>query len=107
MRWKTAILLIYILGLLAVPCSDVYNSCVLSKSDQKEVTHNHNDDNDDHCTPFCQCSCCSVSVVKFNFKMPDFNLPQQLISVKNAVIKDCQVISSYSGSIWQPPKFFV
>lgn len=107
MRWKTAILLIYILGLLAVPCSDVYNSCVASNSVQKELTHNHSDDNDDHCTPFCQCSCCSVSVVKFNFKMPEFNLPQHIISVKNAVIKDCQVISSYSGSIWQPPKFFV
>ncbi|WP_354669343.1 MULTISPECIES: DUF6660 family protein [Flavobacterium] len=107
MRWKTTILLLYILGLLAVPCSDVYNSCISSKTAQKELSHNHSSDNDDHCSPFCQCSCCSVSVIKFSFKMPDLNLPQQPISSKNTVIKDCQVNSTYTGSIWQPPKFFV
>ncbi|MEZ0183478.1 DUF6660 family protein [Flavobacterium plurextorum] len=107
MRWKTTILLLYILGLLAVPCSDVYNSCISSNSDQKELTHNHSRDNDDHCTPFCQCSCCSVSVLKFSFKMPDFNLPQQHISARNTVLRDCQFISSYTGTIWQPPKIFV
>ncbi|MFH6935933.1 MULTISPECIES: DUF6660 family protein [Flavobacterium] len=107
MRWKTTILLVYILGLLAVPCSDVYNTCLEAKSQKKELAHNHNQDHDDHCTPFCQCSCCSVSAVKFNFKMPEFNFPQNIINVKHAVIKDCQVISSYFGSIWQPPKFFV
>lgn len=107
MRWKTTILLIYILGLLAVPCSDVYNSCEDTPSNQTELTHSHSDDNDDHCTPFCQCSCCSVSALKFTFKLPEFNLPQQLISVRNVVLRDCQVISLYSGSIWQPPKLFV
>ncbi len=106
MKWKTTILLIYILGLLLVPCSDVYNNCADSISYQKEVSHNHNDDQDDHCTPFCQCSCCSVSVVKFNFKMPEFNFQQPIIILKKIVIKDCQIISRYSGSIWEPPKFF-
>ncbi len=107
MRWKTTILLIYILGLLAVPCSDVYNTCLEVRSQQKEIAHSHSEDKDDHCSPFCQCSCCSVSAVKFSFKMPELHTPPQLISVKNTVIKNCQVISSYTGSIWQPPKFFV
>jgi len=39
--------------------------------------------------------------------MPDLNLPQQPISSRNTVLKDCQVNSSYTGSIWQPPKFSV
>ncbi|WP_264551131.1 DUF6660 family protein [Flavobacterium sp. N2038] len=106
MKWISTILLVYILALLVVPCSDVYNSCTDTNSKIQEASHSHSQDNDDHCTPFCQCSCCSVSVVKFQFKLPDFNLPQQTYTVKNSVIRDCQVISRYSGSIWQPPKFF-
>lgn len=107
MRWKTAILLIYILGLTAVPCSDIYNKCIEPKSHEKELAHNHGQDNDDKCTPFCQCSCCSVPGVKFGFRLPEYNPPFAVITDKNAVIKDCQVISSYCGSIWQPPKFSV
>lgn len=93
--------------LLAVPCGDVYNNCSESKLSLQESSHSHNQDEEDHCTPFCQCACCSVSVVKFNFKLPEFNVPQPAIHVKNTVIRDCQIISSYSGNIWEPPRFFV
>lgn len=94
------------MALLAVPCSDVYNSCADSTK-IVETSHSHSQDHDDHCTPFCQCACCSVSVIKVQFKLPDFNLPQNNYSSKKVVIKDCQVISGYSGNIWEPPKFFV
>lgn len=106
MKWISTILLLYILALLLVPCSDVYNNCTDTNSKFQEASHSHSQDNDDHCTPFCQCSCCSVSVIKIQFKLPDFNLPQHFYTAKKTVIKDCQIISGYFGNIWEPPKFY-
>lgn len=108
MKWISKILLVYIVALLAVPCSDVYNSCAVTSNSQfQEASHSHNEDSDDHCTPFCQCACCSVSVVKVQFKLPDFNIPPQIFTAKKVAIRDCQFISRYSGNIWEPPKFTV
>lgn len=107
MRWKSAIILFYILGLFLVPCSDAKNICETPKDLKEEVAHNHKQDTNDSCSPFCQCACCSVSVTSFNFEIPEFGIPVQIFSSKKVIIRDSNFVSRYSGSIWQPPKFNV
>ncbi|WP_407492512.1 DUF6660 family protein [Elizabethkingia anophelis] len=105
MEWQ--ILLVLILALFIVPCSDASNNCEISGQVKREITHSHNNDRDDVCSPFCQCSCCGVSVVNFRFELPEFIIPTQIFSTKKVVIRDCNFISNYFGNIWQPPKFNV
>ncbi|MGF7028751.1 MULTISPECIES: DUF6660 family protein [Sphingobacterium] len=105
MRCKAAIILFYFLGLFLVPCSDAQNICETPKELSIEIAHSHNQDTDDNCTPFCQCECCSVTVVSFNFELPGFVIPIQTFSSKKVIIRDSNFLSRYAGSIWQPPKF--
>ncbi len=107
MRWKATILLFYILALFMVPCGDTNNTCGTLSKFADETTHRHSNDSDDYCTPFCQCTCCSISVVSFNFEIPELGVLTQIFSREKVIIPDFKFISQYSDSIWQPPKFYV
>lgn len=69
MRIIALILSIYILGINFVPCSDVAqenlsNDVVENVASVEE--HSHSQDGVvDLCSPFCQCHCCHVHVIKF------------------------------------------
>ncbi|WP_148233479.1 DUF6660 family protein [Pseudopedobacter saltans] len=104
MRWIATIFLFYFTVLFAVPCSDAKNSCEDAKPIAKEQAHNHGGDHDDNCTPFCQCTCCSVSVDTFVFISHKFDIPVQLFSTKKTEIRDISFTSNYLDNIWQPPK---
>jgi len=89
MRWKAAILLFYILALFTVPCGDINNSCEALSKYANETSHRHDKDKDDYCTPFCQCTCCSISVVSFSFNVPELHVPIQLFLKKKMRMWDC------------------
>lgn len=105
MRWIATILLIYIAALFSVPCSDASNSCKTSNNSSQEAQHSHDEDRDDYCAPFCQCSCCGITITTFKFDLPQFVIPIQEFKVKKIIIGNYFVVSSFSGSIWQPPEF--
>lgn len=97
----------YILVLSVLPCSDAHNSCNENKIElTKGVEHNHGQDHDDVCSPFCICACCGTTITFQVISSPipivakiDFKVPQKI------AIRDFSIISCYTGKIWQPPKF--
>ena len=95
----------YILVLSAVPCNDMHNKCN-SKNAKTELTqnHDHQQDKDDNCTPFCTCACCSASVVALDFAPFRIKKPAEFSITKKITIRNFSFVSNYFGNIWQPPK---
>ncbi len=90
-----------------MPCSDAHNECKKSNTSanySEETKHNHKNDHNDFCSPFCTCSCCNT-VVALNFST--FYLKKSKLVVPNSekiAIKEFSFISNFYGNIWQPPK---
>lgn len=67
-----------------------------------EHTTHHQDSDFDGCSPFCNCSCCSVRVVS-TLSQNSSSIPQNIafkypLRIKSKLLKA-------SIAIWQPPKF--
>jgi len=101
------ILLIILTALFLQPCSDSKNCCQDSDARTYQENHNHAQDNDDSCSPFCQCICCNISVVTFYSNFPKLISPTQILVTKIVVTKDVSFVSKYQENIWQPPKIKV
>lgn len=88
-----------------MPCSDMHNSCNAKNNlTNKETSHNHDSDSDDHCSPFCTCSCCS-STVSF-IPITTFQIEQTIVFGDSSphLLLDDAIKSNFFGNIWQPPK---
>ncbi|QQS95532.1 DUF6660 family protein [Sphingobacterium spiritivorum] len=98
----------YFVALSVVPCSDDINKCedVSSSRQNAEdpLLHDHNQDQDDYCSPFCQCSCCSVTLAVFHFEILHISEPFSQFTSDHVAITDSFVVRTYSGGIWQPPQ---
>ncbi|MFD2554155.1 DUF6660 family protein [Sphingobacterium tabacisoli] len=104
MRLLSAILLVFMMGLLMVPCSDLTNSCDNSQQIKTESSHSHSQDQDDTCSPFCLCSCCGITMTAFHFHSLDLAAPIHFFLIKHQAPSDFDFISQGSASVWQPPK---
>jgi hypothetical protein len=96
------------MALSSLPCSDASNQCndtvPIIKTAQ---SHNHNQDKDDNCSPFCTCNCCSVSFASYDFKPFEIKQPKVAFITTKITLRDYPLISNYYGTIWHPPKFTV
>lgn len=98
----TIILSAYLLILMVMPCSDAHAQ--LKETSNTYLSQNDNDHHNDIelCTPFCVCSSCTAAVVLqplITFEVLHFephyrNIPSFYDSI----------VSSFYGSIWQPPQ---
>ncbi len=104
MKGMAIILLVYFSALFLVPCSDGLNLCGEPAASAGQAEHDHSEDSDDHCTPFCQCACCGVSVTIFHLYVPGLEAPVTYFSPARMARRDFPFFSAYSGSIWQPPR---
>lgn len=96
---------VYLLGLSLAPCSDTLNGCEPVEESTPYENHNHSNDADDSCTPFCHCACCSISLTVYNFNSLTVNEPLTIIIPHTEPFWTySESHSSYFGSIWQPPK---
>lgn len=94
------ILALTIFGLSVYPCSDGLHC----EQEQEMASHNHSEDEKDDCSPFCVCSCCSISInVPSSTFLFDRHIP--LISQKLVSYDSNFYPSGFSNSIWQPPRF--
>lgn len=95
----------YLLAISLLPCSDAHNECNDSKSKTELVqNHNHQDDANDFCSPFCNCNCCST-ITAFSYHNVDQRPSQPgLIKSDKFSTTDFLFVSSYNGNIWQPPR---
>ncbi|WP_462238757.1 DUF6660 family protein [Ferruginibacter sp.] len=97
------IMAITILILSVMPCMDggfTNNGEAKTEISKAENQPEHSDSDD--CSPFCNCSCCSASVIHqvifYNY------LAKPLIPAKKYSIYNLSSYSDISFSIWQPPK---
>lgn len=112
MKIATYIFTTYMLALSLVPCGDSGSGITEIAShffdlEQRQLSDHEqhsNDCDDDTCSPFCVCSCCSISInVPNNTFLLDRHIP--LISQKLVSYDSNFYPSGFSNSIWQPPKF--
>ena len=102
MKWLALIYSLYFIFLFTLPCIDNTGTCAIDNT--REVPHSHDDKGDDipnECSPFCFCSCCSISVVLTSFHL----------DIKPVIIRHYTDISIYQSlvsgfipSVWEPPK---
>lgn len=108
MRLIITIWTFYLMALSSLSCSDGRNKCDKSIAKIEIVqSHDHNADTDDSCSPFCYCSCCSISLNSFVFKSFEIKSPKFNFVGKKIIIRDYSLVSNYYGNIWQPPKLTI
>lgn len=103
---------IYMLILSLSPCGDGGSGIVELTKHYFGIEHNHISDHEQHskgcgddtCTPFCVCSCCSMSI-DLPTKIPYFVKHPSTKLVKFTSLETDFTMSSYILSIWHPPKF--
>lgn len=109
MRILSFIFIVYAIVTLAQPCRDLAVSVAdatkgTSVAASQRDERSNLDPQNDECSPFCICSCCSMSMLHVRFTFP---LP---VEVKNGTVE--ALIPDYSDpnpktfhdNIWQPPK---
>jgi hypothetical protein len=102
MKIFALLLSVYVLFLVSLPCKDGEN-CTYDV--HTGTVHHHDEPGSqelpDGCSPFCVCSCCSVTVIltDFHFKSLLTFIPVEV----NIPLKQ-DLHSHYFQHIWQPPK---
>jgi hypothetical protein len=102
-KWTSTILSIVFLLLSCLPCADKEGSGSLQTVVEKSSSE-HNQDND-ACSPFCICNCCSSQVFTFDNTICtlDFIVIEKIVENKIPEYKSV-FASNFFGSIWQPPQ---
>ena len=112
MKIATHILTIYMIALSLIPCGDGGGGFVEIANHLFGLEHQHVSDHEQHsngcgddtCTPFCVCSCCSITTsipANASFTGGYFTLIyQKLPSFESNFYP-----SGFLTSIWQPPRF--
>lgn len=105
MKYLAFIFTIYLMGMMVLPCSDAYNECTPTTQANVKVTdnHSHGTDENDNCSPFCNCSCCHTIVdAKFAAQYSVATKPS--FKETKFIFTNQRFVSNYYGNIWQPPK---
>lgn len=104
MRPISVVLIVYILFLLTQPCQDVFAAPknINSSADIQQTEHEEKEA--DECSPFCICSCCSLSVGYHS--LTSVLEPNPVISIHRTNSTEyCEPhLNNFSDAIWQPPK---
>ncbi|WP_131555339.1 DUF6660 family protein [Sphingobacterium deserti] len=115
MKLVLSILSIYFLVLSALPCRDggddllpaMSSAMAHSSSDSGTQNHEKHDHNQDGCSPFCSCHCCSIKIEPL--QMFEAGIDRKVVfklSVAQPEI-DAPSINNYPNRVWQPPKYIV
>jgi len=101
-------LTLYVILLLTQPCQDVFALPHEAGSQTSTVTLRHepadSECESETCSPFCICSCCSLSVINCTFTTA-VNLETVPTPNAGGVISYTDpYATAYQPSIWQPPK---
>lgn len=105
----STILSLYLMALAVLPCSDESGWCLFDIEAAVGVElhetddHDHQTDCSDHCSPFCICNCCQITVrtpVKTAFSIS----PPSSIIADQPQLKPWFKVLILPNDIWQPPK---
>lgn len=104
MKIFTIIMSFYLLWLSCIPCADRQESIgngeqrISANADTKQQQNNN-----DICTPFCNCSCCAASA--FHQTLPHYSILKMVFQSMKYPVYTPSFRTNISFSIWQPPKF--
>ena len=96
------VLWVYLLTLLVLPCNDTCGSDSHVQPITLEQAQDHHEEENNLCTPFCTCSCCATPVLVGHLQELELNVAE---FARHSDYSH-SFFSSYSHSIWQPPKIF-
>ena len=96
MKWTPFILCLYILALSVTPCTDGSNDACKEKVEH----HDHSEDEDDGCTPFCSCSCCGSL---FTFSDVERYFKSSTDISERIEFYSSHYFGSFLEEIWHPP----
>ena len=96
---------LYITALAVVPCSDLDNHHEEEINLAENPEHNHDNDADDTCTPFCCCTCCGIQMTIVEYRLIPVKIESgQEFSSEKVKTHITSFSSRYFGEIWQPPQ---
>jgi hypothetical protein len=102
MKWFALIFSLYIIFLLTLPCVDDTRTCAIIRAENVPDNNKHqSNDMPDECSPFCFCSCCSISVVLTSFH---FECKPVVLSESPDFPTYKSHVAGFIPSVWQPPK---
>ncbi|WDF70498.1 hypothetical protein PQ465_09020 [Sphingobacterium oryzagri] len=100
-------LMIYFLALFIVPCSDMESHASPSSpfpSAQEQHAADEHNHRQDGCSPFCSCTCCSISMVSINLFNNLLESPMAINLPSPRVADILMAVGNRPSAIWQPPK---
>lgn len=88
-----------------VPCNDLVECA--GHNTQVSATHYHaGHDKNDHCTPFCQCTCCNVVSIQQPANSAELFIHIPIIFSKRNYLEYVSATPKDLHSlVWQPPRF--
>lgn len=105
MKFMAFILCITIMALSIMPCKDIRASTSQHPVTISQSSGTHQCGHDDHCSPFCLCSCCSRTATSeaagTAFRL---NAPATITEKKEYLVREVTFSSNFFDNIWQPPK---
>ncbi len=100
MKVLSAILSIYIMVLIAMPCNDVH-TVQDNKAPVELSEHNHaHSDHTDLCSPFCFCSCCQTVFIPITFNYNHFT--SIIFDLTINYVKQNYI--DPATNLWRPPR---
>ncbi len=105
----STILSMYLLAIAILPCADDAEWCIFDIEAtfgielHQDADHEHEQQCGDHCSPFCICSCCQITIRLPEKAALTIAIPQghgYTFSPQIATFPDLTSIHD----IWQPPK---
>jgi len=92
-----------LLGLFCLPCGDKEECTEKTRTNISAlINHNNHSKDTEHCTSFCTCSCCAVSV---SFPtIASFKIFKRIFPNTKYPMYDISYNTQVSFSVWQPPK---
>lgn len=86
--------------LVIAPCSDAA-TCETETTQQTSHGHDHSEDSEDNCTPFCTCQCCGALVIVASIvKYDDL---KEAPSFSFSFNYSFNYAFDYTKGIWHPP----
>jgi len=104
MRIAAFILLVFITAMAIMPCADTFddaNPLQESYTHFEDQSHDHSENEEDGCTPFCICQCCGTSIT-----IPSFDTTEEMKQsvLASSIFHYSSMYSlDYSKGVWHPP----
>ncbi len=91
--------------LSCMPCADTEENHEYSFSEVEQPYQQHSHDTEnDLCSPFCICNCCSSQILGYT-EVYFIDFPLQFEEIKTQIPTYRSIFASnFYGSIWQPPQ---